>query len=326
MLGKYSTIVLLFCCFLITTFTPQGRISYKKTGIYVGILFFGVVCAPHVIWLFYHYKPALTYFSSSAFQKRNVPAALYLGMLGVLSIAIGYWLLFVESWKKPFAKVKGDAHFDTKFLVICCIAPILCLMVLPILGVHVKTHWTSAFYFGIGTVLIYFSNINLSLGVKIRHGVVAVLCTYSALGILCILCINMTGYDNKYELHKVSQYVYDKWSNQFHTNPSYICHSNDIEAIAAIKLMHDIYEKTREKHKIHLILNCNFKTRPEIDLNDVRAKGLITFTDHDAEIASQIFGSEPVFSNVLLVAKYPKLKVSQKSSIPINFYFSLLRA
>lgn len=83
--------------------------------------------------------------------------------------------------------------------------------------------------------------------------------------------------------------------------------------------MHDIYVKTKHKHKIHLILNCNFDKRPEIDLNDVRAKGLITFRDHDAEIGKQIFGREPIFNQTLQVNKYPNLKATKKLILILNF-------
>lgn len=243
MLGKYSTLVLLFCCFLGSVFTQEGRCSYKKLGIYIGLLTFLIVFGSHVIWLFFHYQPALNYFSNNALQARNIPAQLYLGMLGTTSIAILYWLSFVVNWKKPFVTV--CMNFEARFLLFCCIVPIMIIMLLPILGIHTKANWLSAFYFGIGTVLVYFSRIDLSQGLKIKRNVIYVLFTYTLLGLLCIFGINMSGYSDKYEFNRVSEFLYDNWHKNFNTNPSYICHSGDLEAIAAIKLMNDIYKKQK---------------------------------------------------------------------------------
>lgn len=318
MLGKYSTIVLLFCCFLISIFTQEGRDSYKKPGIYSGFLAFIIVFGPHILWLFYHYRPALSYFSEATLENHNIPIQLYLSMLGTGLLTILYWFFFVTNWKKPFVKLSMD--FNTKFLLLSCMAPLVLIMILPILGMNVKMNWTSAFYFGIGTVLVYFSNITLSHPQKIKKSVLTIMCVYTSIGVFCIFSVTVSGYNNKYELDKVSEYVYSHWHDKFNTSPSYICHSKDIEAVAAIKLMHDIYLKTKQKHKIHLILNCDFAQRPEIDLNEVRAKGLITFTDHDGSIAKDLFGTEPIFSNTLWVKQYPKLNFSKKIALNIKFY------
>lgn len=318
MLGKYSTIVLLFCCFLISIFTQEGRNSYKKPGIYSGFLFFIIVFGPHLLWLFYHYKPSFSYFLNATLKTHNIPIQLYLGILGTTLISILYWFLFTNNWKRPFTKVRMDFH--TKFLLMSCIAPLLLIMMLPILGINTKMNWTSAFYFGIGIVLVYFSNIDLSNELKIKRGILWVFCVYTTIGFLCIFSITMSGYNNKYQLNRVSQFVYSHWHDKFNTNPSYMCHSGDVEAIAAIKLMHDIYLKTKQPHEIHLILNCDFDKRPEIDLKDVVAKGLITFTNHDASKAKHIFGAEPIFSQTLWVKKYPKLKSSKKVLLNVKFY------
>lgn len=316
MWGKYSTLVLLFFCGLASIVTPEGRQSYKKPGIYIGILTSIIAFSPHLFWFLHHYKPALEYFSDKA--SRPDQAYVHLQILAAIFLAITYWLLFVRNWKKPFHKV--SLNFETKYILICCVAPIVFILMLPVFNVQIRVNWLSAFFFGIGTTLVYFSDVDLSQSLKIRKGILFIFGLFTTIGFVGMIAIKVSGYDDKYELKRISEYLYTNWQKQFNTNPSYMCHSNNLNAIAAIKLMHDIYDKTGEKHKIHLVLQCDFNSRADINLNDVRAKGLITFTHSDAVIAERIFNKPPVFQQTVYVKKYPKMKSSAEVPVHIKFY------
>lgn len=52
----------------------------------------------------------------------------------------------------------------------------------------------------------------------------------------------------------------------------------------------------------------------------MREKGLITFSDKDADIAKQIFDRDPIYNQTLQLKEYPKLKSSKLINMTIKFY------
>jgi len=54
MMAKYYSTILLLAMLIFLIWHPKARASFKQSGLYLGALFFILIIAPHIIWLFQH--------------------------------------------------------------------------------------------------------------------------------------------------------------------------------------------------------------------------------------------------------------------------------
>ena len=154
---KYLAGALLLPLGLLLLFTPEGRSSWKKPGIYLGAAVFCLLILPNVIWIFDHDFIALKYAIERA-ELQEMPTWQdhivhfldawwqYLALL-ILPFAV---LAFLPRGKDP-----GFPKFDRLFVFSVALAPIILSSLFALIsGGRVHRSWLTPFFVFVPLLLI----------------------------------------------------------------------------------------------------------------------------------------------------------------------------
>ncbi|MEA4862638.1 MAG: glycosyltransferase family 39 protein [Victivallaceae bacterium] len=153
MLTKYYAAVLLAAFALVVLFTPEGRRSFARPGLYAAAALFILLVLPNVVWLFEHdFSPFL--YAEHGARLDEEPSGFWLPRLigfldmcgGVVQRCALLMVVFALFFVKP-AKRNGEppARFERFFIFNMAFTPLLLTFLIPIIsGGMVKDSWLAS--------------------------------------------------------------------------------------------------------------------------------------------------------------------------------------
>ena len=149
LMTKYLAGALLLPLGLLLVFTPEGRASWKKPGVYLGFALFCLVILPNMIWLFNHDFIALKYAIARADLQKMPSFGTHI--LNFLNAWMQYLVLLVlpsaALFLLPRGKDPGFSKFDRLFVFFVALAPIILSSLFALLtGGKVLRSWLTPYF------------------------------------------------------------------------------------------------------------------------------------------------------------------------------------
>ena len=154
---KYLAGALLLPLGLLLLFTPEGRSSWKKPGIYLGAAVFSLLILPNAIWIFDHDFIALKYALERA-ELQEMPT----WQDHIVNFLDAWWqylalliLPFATLVFLPRGKDPGFSKFDRLFVFSVALAPIILSSLFALIsGGRVHRSWLTPFFVFVPLLLI----------------------------------------------------------------------------------------------------------------------------------------------------------------------------
>lgn len=161
-MDKYFTLMLLLSMFTFLLINQQARTSFKKLGLYLGLLVFFIIVIPNFIWLITHAFVAINYafdsasFTQSAFTNGLAhfinPLVFIISMLAVVLLLFPILLGSFGNKEKINFYING---FDQQFLLSMFLGPfIYVLLFLLLTGAKFRFVWATPLFNLVGIILI----------------------------------------------------------------------------------------------------------------------------------------------------------------------------
>ena len=160
-LAKYQVVILFVPMLFIMLYTTEGRISFRKLGMYLGLLLSVIVVAPHFIYSYTQSFPEIHYAMGSTFDRDSFmnhflkPLNMTINQLGTIAgiLVIGLPLMLA----KTRAKIEL-ASFDRTYLFVMALGPFVATILLSaISGSNLGNNWFVPYFSMLGMVVIYLS-------------------------------------------------------------------------------------------------------------------------------------------------------------------------
>jgi len=309
-MAKYYTAVPLLLMFSFLAFDSKSRKSFSSKNLYMGLLSFGLVVLPHIIWLFEHDFLTLKYAFGRA--DNTTPNAFDFAQSQLLDFLLPIAMVM-------FISRSGIAireNFNTRFLFFIALGPFLLTVVLALIfSWHLYSEWGVPLVSLWGLILVYFFNPELTA----KNFKVILRLTFTVMFLWVIGYIGGLSLDSKrkhsdnYPAQQIANYVTTAWQNQYHTPLKYVAGSRYVGGYIAY------YSKDHPS----VFVEWNPEFSQWIDLKKMRKYGAVFVQDN--YYGTLVFGQHPDTNNGLkfpqaVLKAYPNLKV-----LPVK-YFSWHRA
>lgn len=310
MMAKYYTAVPLALMFGFLLGHPDARKSFLHKGLYFGLVAFGVVILPHLIWLFQHDFLTLKY----AFGRADdtTPNALSFALSEITDFILPVILVM---WISR-ATLNNRLKFNTYFLLTVGAGPFILTVILGLIfGWHLYNEWGVPLVSSWGLIVVYFWNPELTpLKFKRILIVIYALMFLWAMGYIAGLSLDTKRkHSDNYPAQQIADYVTQAWQNQYHTPLKYVAGSRYVGGYVAY------YSKDHPS----VFVEWNPAFSQWIDLKKMKKYGAVFVQDN--YYGTLVFGQHPDTQGGLtfprsVLAAYPNLVV-----LPVK-YFSWHRA
>lgn len=169
MMTKYYTAILLLSMFIFLIWHPVARISFKKSGLYLGVLLFVLLIIPHVIWLFQHDFITVGYALKRVNDQGQVTLWSYIqpglkfALMQLVAFlgAVGLFGFLLSrkgcSRRSDVVRVREEIAFNKQFLWIVGVGPYLITVLLALIaGWQLHTMWGTPLLSCWGLLLMYY--------------------------------------------------------------------------------------------------------------------------------------------------------------------------
>lgn len=172
MMAKYYAVMLFLPMLVLLLINEQSRASFKKPGLYICLIIFLVIIAPHFIWLFSHHFITIIY----AFARTNSTHSWINHLIyplnyfsphipGLLFALLGFCILLIGKKTAPFLAEKVQLNqFDWQFLLLIGLGPFIGTIVLSfITGIYLHSGWARPVFSLWGLILVAAVNPKITL-------------------------------------------------------------------------------------------------------------------------------------------------------------------
>lgn len=234
LLTKYQIVILLSPMAFLCVVSTYARASFKKPGIYCGLLLFILLIMPNMIWLNDHQFITLNYaehVSEVYTQSKNILNHVVFPLRLFINYIINLIGLLLLLW--PFYKSKPQANslsdFNWQFLIAVGLGPaILTLLLNVYTGDYFPPRWATPYFFAIGILFVAWFNPKPTF--QALKSFSTTLISYSLL-LFSVRMISMSLYPRVYsDAYLPNQIIANSitkiWHERYHTKLPYIAGSN----------------------------------------------------------------------------------------------------
>lgn len=230
-MAKYYAVMLFLPMFLFLLMTKESRISFKKPGLYFGILIGILICLPHFIWVIKNnpepIKYALMRVSAPLNEPHTSPLYFFGMQLAAFIAPLLLFLLLVVAGKpssQSICKRQYLTSFENKFLIVIGFGPLFFTVIIAAIAkMSLHTLWGTPLLSLWGLALVAWTQpvitkqkfYRFTISIFIVFFLILAGYTYS---ILYVEKKSSANYPGK----QISQYVSNVWHKYYSTNPSYI--------------------------------------------------------------------------------------------------------
>jgi len=159
--AKYAAVTLIAPLLLFSVVDPQARRSWRTPGPYLAILVFGVVLAPHLVWLVHSGFSPVAFAMSRTAKADGLVGLAYVtadSIASALSLIVLVFALFGVliggRLRMPERAALSDA-FARRYVVVLALGPIATAVATSVVMGHgLHTRWASQFWCFIGLLLV----------------------------------------------------------------------------------------------------------------------------------------------------------------------------
>lgn len=323
MMAKYYTafpmMVMLF--FLMTT--REGRVSFKKSGLYLALLSFMVIITPHIIWLFQHDFITVQYALDRAddhsipwiIKHFYYPIDFALAQL-INVVAMPLLLLFSYSkhaqQKDVIAPETTLTAFDHYFLLSMAFGTyILTVFLSGIFGWHLYNEWGVPLISLWGIVIVAYTQFSLTIKAFKRFVIIifaVMICWVATYPVGLYLQPDRRHSDN-YPAQEVADIVTSAWQTRYHKPLEYVAGSRYVAGYVAF------YSK--DHPSVYAEWSSQFS--PWINVEQMKKYGAVFVQDN--YYGTTVFGNHPNTDfgkkfPASVLQKYPGLIILPVEYIP----------
>jgi hypothetical protein len=311
-MAKYYTGIPLFIMALFLMTYKETRISFRFSGIYVGLLAFIIVIFPHFIWLIQNNFITLKYaFDRASIEPINFWTLHFSYPLNfALSLIIDFLfpiiLLFV------IAKPKTEAiQNSNKFIFWMSFGPyILTILLAMIFGWHLYNEWGVPLVtlWGILLVMIFKPEISEKLFKRFLIIIYTIMFLWVIGYIIGLYIDHNHKHSDNYPAQEIANYVTQEWQERYHKPLRYVAGSRYIGGYLAF------YSK--DHPSVYVEWNPEFS--PWINIDEMKKYGAIFIQDN--YYGTTVFGKHPYTNNGKqfpseVLKQYPNLII-----LPVKYF------
>lgn len=169
-LAKYESALLLLSMLLMLIFSNEGRKSFKKSGLYLGVFLFLLVIAPNIVWLYNHDFLPFKYAAGRLNSQHYIyPVKFLIGQLGIIAPFLFLFLFVYQKEKENFTL----STFNKRFLILIGLGPVLFTMSISAFrGMWINNLWAFPFYSFLGILFFAWFKPKLNLYLVNRFKVI----------------------------------------------------------------------------------------------------------------------------------------------------------
>lgn len=160
MMAKYYTVMLFLPMLVIILGSTQGRQSFKKLGIYAGLIVGLMIILPNFIWQYQHDFQYLSYAVSRATVVNSWKNHWYYPLLfffNQLAVILPCFLLYFWCWRNFNQHKSYQPNFDFFFLSMVSWGPFISTLIYSALtGTHMLSMWGMPLFCLVGLWLVFF--------------------------------------------------------------------------------------------------------------------------------------------------------------------------
>lgn len=278
--AKYESLILFFLLFIILIFSKEGRLQFRRSAIYFAIIIFFFIISPNLYHLYEHnfdaifnliykVKPKSSHFYFTEWLYH--PFEYFV----VQALAITPLILLSIPFIKRRRKIKDtylQHDFDKLFFLILAFGPLVFSIIFSLLmNTELAPRWAVPFFSFVGIVWIAYLNPTIdTTTIKRFFGLTVVwISLVSALmiktSVIDAYIMDETKASNHFPGAILTESVYKKWFNLYHTDPRYVV--GDYSCVTNIAAY--------SKNTMIPFFEANKAKSPWIDLIDMRKKGAI---------------------------------------------------
>ncbi|ODN42662.1 glycosyltransferase family 39 protein [Piscirickettsia litoralis] len=287
LMAKYYTALPLLAMLIFMLSTPTGRACFKSKGVYIALLVFSVVIAPHFIWLPHHDYITLTYSfgkvdNHASFLERHIGYALHF-FFAQLFTFLGACVLFafVVMGKKGKSDWLGSPSFDLScgfinqkkklnafdqnFLWIVGFGPfVLTLLASIAFGWKLNTMWGTPIQSLWGLVVVAMIQPYLTCA-KLERFLIAVAVVTLLIGLGYTLSLTKRGSHSSanFPVREIAAKMTADWYQRYQTKLSYVAGPN--KAVS--------YMARYSKDRPQALIGWDSTWSPWVNMKDFREKG-----------------------------------------------------
>lgn len=306
MCTKYQSALLLLTMFLFCLANTQARLSFKKPGIYCGIMSLLLFITPHLYWLVQHEFISLFYALKTPFDYTITRSWLnhLINPWGFLVNNIieitGLLVLFWPFYAKPRLPLSLST-FQWQFLLYLSLGPIfLTLILCTLTGSYFAPRWGTPYYFAFSLLVMVVLKPALTLE-KIKQFAISLVMLSLLLFTARMLTLSIfprANSDAFLPSEQMALSLAKLWQEQYHSPLPFLAGSN--------YLVTSITPYMLVKPKPYL--NGNLLSSPWINERELRQKGGLFIWD---EGLNYIWDKDSQLNALLtpsLLARFPSLK------------------
>ena len=323
MMAKYYTAIPLVIMFIFLVCKSEGRRNFAKSGIYLSLISFILVCLPHMIWLFQHNFITIAY---AANRTENIGLSSWkLHLLYPIDFALAqiinfifplFLLCLLYSRKKLnqtyLAKPDLLPTFPRQFLLTMAFGPYLLTLLLAIIfGWRLFNEWGVPLASLWGLILIAFSQPAITLTAFKRFFIIIyiVMFLWAAIYAIGLTFDKRHRHSDNYPAQEIADYVTQQWWNQYHKPLKYVAGSRYIAGYIAFY--------SADHPSVYVEWNDQFS--PWLDIKDMKKYGAVFVQDN--YYGTLVFGNKKPetdggnhFPSEIL-HQFPNLKI-----IPVKYF------
>jgi hypothetical protein len=307
LMAKYYTGLPMVMMFGFLIFNKKARESFKHKGLYIGLMSFGLVILPHIIWLFQHDFLTLKYAFGRA--KDTSSSFLDFGLSQILDFLLPIIMVIFISRSLP--RLKFKSNFNTVFLVTMALGPFLLTMLLALVfGWHLYSEWGVPLVSLWGLLLVYFFNPDVTpKKLKIILMIIYTVMFLWAMGYAAGLVLDTKRHhSDNYPAQQIANYVTQSWENKYHEPLKYVAGSRYVGGYIAF------YSKDHPS----VFVEWNPQFSEWINMNKMKKYGAVFVQDN--YYGTLVFGQHPDTDNGLkfpeaVLKAYPNLII-----LPVKYF------
>lgn len=309
MMAKYYTGVPLAIMGIFLIITKEGRLSFKQSGLYIGLAAFLLVILPHIIWLFQNNFLTIQYaFNRAENTKPNFMSFTFSQITDFIFPII--LILVFKFWGKQQGEIALN-NFNRKFLLWMSLGPFLLTTFLAmIFKWHLYSEWGVPLVTLWGVLLISLIKPNFnerlfSIFIKIIY----IIMFLWAIGYVAGLYVDHKRlHSDNYPAQEIANYVTEAWEKQYHTPLKYVAGSRYVGGYIAI------YSKDHPS----VFVEWTPEFSSGINLDQMKKYGAVFVQDN--YYGTTVFGKHPDTHGGLnfpaeVLQRYPNLIV-----LPVKYF------
>lgn len=222
-LCKYQAAVLFLPLLLWLLINPEARHSFRRPGLWIGLVTALILISPHLLWLAQHDLISIRYAfatpgdytqTSSALGHLYYPIRLLLNAIGnVLPMLLLLWPFF-SGWPRTTSL----SPLARSYLFTIAFGPLILTLLLAVFsGDHFPPRWLTPYFFGLG--LWFFSRVAACSDRQLRQFLLSLLVLSLSLltGRLISFSPALSGHSDSWLPHRVmAQQLESVWVSRYH--------------------------------------------------------------------------------------------------------------